>query len=298
MITIISSFYNNSNHIVPFYSSALKELKRIQDDYEFIFINDCSSDNTYEELKKISDVDKNVKVKNNSVNYGEQKSYASGLKEARGDYVFIIQSDLETDLKNIGIFYEEIMRSRSDMVYGVISKNNKIKRSLTSKIYFKLFNKFSDIVLPIDAVWFRVVTKNVVNKLNEFNEYNLHLAGVLHSLGLKTKEINVEKNKHKKSSYTLTTKLLLAIDGVTNFTSKPLEYLFVFAIFLVLTLFVAIISTLIYYFVVQPLPGWTSFMLVALSLNSILFFILSLIAIYISKIYSEVKRRPFTTTKD
>jgi len=298
MITIISSFYNNSNHIVPFYSSALKELKKIEDDYEFIFINDCSNDNTYEELKKITDVDKNVKVKNNSINYGEQKSYASGLKEAKGDFVFIIQSDLETDLKNIGVFYEEIKRSRSDMVYGVIGKNNKIKRSLTSRIYFKLFNKFSDIVLPINAVWFRVVTKNVVNKLKEFNEYNLHLAGVLHSLGLKTKEINVEKNKNKKSSYTLTKKFLLAIDGIANFTSKPLEYLFIIAIFLVLIVFVSIISILIYYFAVQPLPGWTSFMLIILSLNGILFFLISLIAIYISKIYLEVKQRPFTTTKD
>lgn len=298
MITIISSFYNNSNDIATFYSSALKELKKIEDDYEFILINDCSNDDTYEELKKISDFDKNVKVKNNSVNYGEQKSYASGLKEARGDFVFIVQSDLETDLKNIGIFYEEIKKSKSDMVYGVISENNKIKRSLTSKIYFKLFNKFSDIVLPIDAVWFRVVNKNVVNKLNEFNEYNFHLAGALHSLGLKTKEINVEKNKYKKSSYTLTKKFLLAIDGITNFTSKPLEYLFVFALFLVLTVFAAIISILFYYFAVKPLPGWTSFMLIILSLNSILFFLISLIAIYISKIYLEVKRRPFTTTKD
>ena len=184
-VSFVSSFYNNSDDVDKFYDELMNQINSLDLEYEIILIDDGSQDDTSRVLRKI--VEKNPKVSafQNITNYGEQKSYTFGLKKASLDYVFIVESDLDINLKNIPLFLEEIQKNNEvDMIYATVKKSLLQKLSI-SNLFFTIFNKISNLKLPQNAAWFRVIRSELVGDIQDFNEYEFHLAGTLSLLSKK-----------------------------------------------------------------------------------------------------------------
>ena len=194
-VSFVSSFYNNSDDVDKFYDELMNQINSLDLEYEIILIDDGSGNVTSRVLRKI--VEKNPKVSafQNITNYGEQ-NLTFGLKKASLDYVFIVESDLDINLKNIPLFLEEIQKNNEvDMIYATVKKSLLQKLSI-SNLFFTIFNKISNLKLPQNAAWFRVIRSELVGDIQDFNEYEFHLAGALSLLS--KKELSIEGDQKQK----------------------------------------------------------------------------------------------------
>lgn len=295
-VSFVSSFYNNSDDVDKFYDELMNQINSLDLEYEIILIDDGSQDDTSRVLRKI--VEKNPKVSafQNITNYGEQKSYTFGLKKASLDYVFIVESDLDINLKNIPLFLEEIQKNNEvDMIYATVKKSLLQKLSI-SNLFFTIFNKISNLKLPQNAAWFRVIRSELVGDIQDFNEYEFHLAGTLSLLSKKELSIEVIKSK-SKSKYSFFNKYLLAINTFINFTSRPLEVVLGIGFSFVLLNALFLIYLVFFRINYNPTPGWVSIMFSIFATFTILLIILGVLSLYISKIYKEVRQIPKIISK-
>lgn len=295
-VSFVSSFYNNSNDVQRFYKELKKQIDELGIDYEIILIDDGSDDTTSIELANLVELDQKVLAFQNIQNYGEQKSYTYAMSHATLEYVFIVESDLDIDISNISKFINHMKENpENDMVYATINKTFFQKISLSS-LFFALFNKISNLKLPQNAAWFRIINAKLIQNLDEFKEYEFHLAGTLSLLSKKKDTITVEKNK-SKSKYSIFSKYLLAVNTFINFTSKPLEAVLGFGFSFIF--FNLIFLTYLVFFKLNfnPPAGWAGIMFGIFSTFTVLLVILGVLSLYVSKIYKEVKRVPVIISK-
>ena len=272
------------------------ELKRImynqkKYDYEFIFVNDGSTDRTEELLEKLSQKSERVKVISLSRNFGHQAAVSAGLKYVTGDAVVIIDADLQDPPKLIPKMLK-LWESGYDIIYGKRkSRDGETKFKLaTAKAFYRILNYLSDVNIPKDTGDFRVVDRKVVDVINNLPEHNKFLRGLFSYAGFKQIEFPYEREERQagKTKYTLKKMLKLANDGIFSFSFKPLKFIFILSIIFNIIALAAIVCAFIF----------TKYRLILLITflccfnTSIILLALYIIAIYIGRIYDEAKNRP------
>lgn len=301
MISVVIPAYNEAGNIRLIAQKIAGQLADI-DSYEIIFVDDGSADSTLEEIKDVAKGDSSVKFISFSRNFGHQRALKAGLDHAAGDCVISMDADLQHPPELITDLIKK-WREGYDVVYTVRKDMEGVGffKKTTSKIFYRLINRISDVDIPLGAADFRLLDKKVVSELRQFKENSLFIRGLVAWLGYKQTGIEYKtQSRHSGSSkYTLRKMFSFAVHGFTSFSIVPLRISIVFGFFISLCAFLYTAYALITKFYVQTaIPGWTSILISVLFLGGIQLICLGLIGEYLGKMFIETKNRPNYVIKE
>ena len=297
-ISVVVSCFNEEEAL-PFFYKEIKKLEKEMNyvDFEYIFVDDGSKDKTLSILKDFSKKDKKVKYLSFSRNFGKESAMYAGLKYSKGDYVTLMDADLQDPPALLPEMYKYIKEEGYDQV-GTRRSNRKgepIIRSFFARMFYKLINKMSKVEMVDGARDYRLMSRQVVDSILSLEEYNRYSKGLFSFVGYKTKWLdynNVERvaGKTKWSFWKL---FKYAIEGITAFSTVPLaisSFLGVIMCLIALVfIIVIIVKTIIYG---DPVGGWPSLACIILFTSGIQLLCLGIIGQYLSKTYLESKNRP------
>lgn len=275
-------------------TGVLAELSTL--DYELIFVNDGSRDDTQPILMQLQLVDSHIRVLLLSRNFGHQVAVTAGLEEASGDAVVIIDADLQ-DPPEVIPQMVQLWREGNDVVYGMrVDRRGESKFKLwTAKIFYRLINRLSETKMPFDAGDFRLLDRRVVEVINAMPERARFLRGMVSWAGFRQVSLPYERAaRHAGTSkYPLTKMIRFAMDGIISFSLLPLK-LAIWTGFLAIWIAVAgIIVAVIDRLMDKNLTrGWASLFVAVLFMGGVQLVSLGIIGEYLGRIYTEVKRRP------
>jgi len=300
-LSIVTTLYYSSPYINEFYERISKEAKKITDDYEIIFVDDGSPDDSLQKAIELYKKDDKVKVIELSRNFGHHKAMMTGLRFAKGDYVFLIDSDLEEEPELLGKFWEEMQKDENvDVVYGVQEKRkgNWFER-WSGEMFYKIYNKLNDIKIPANMITARLMKKKYVKELIKHKEREICFGCLLFNTGFNQKAIKVKKLSISPTTYSLSKKISLMFTSIISFSNKPLMIIFYMGLFILLTstlyIFKLIFNKIVYNI---GIDGWTSVMVSIWFFGGLIIFFLGIIGIYLSKVFIETKDRPYTIIKN
>ena len=297
-LSVVSTLYKSKIFLEVFLKEILLTIDAIDvKDYEIIFVNDGSPDDSVAYLLDRKKDIPQIKIIDLSRNFGHHYAIQAGLQYASGDYIFLIDNDLETPPSILAEYYFEIKKDHDlDVVYGFQEsrKGNFIEKKAGS-IFWILINKLSDTKIPHNILTERLMTKQYVNELLRLQDANLFIGGMFYWIGFNQKGIPVKKGiREGASTYSLKRRAELMLQAITSFSGKPLEWLFYIGIsisfFSFLFLIYLAVRKLMYQDQVQL--GWSSIVAINVLILGIISTFLGLIGIYIFKIFKQVQGRP------
>ena len=303
-ISVIVPCYNEEEALPYFYEEIKKIEKEMKDlDFEYIFVEDGSKDKTLQILRDFSKKDKKVKYLSLSRNFGKEASMYAGLKYSKGDYVTIMDADLQDPPSLLPEMYRYIKEDGYDQVATrrANRKGEPIIRSFFAKMFYKIINKMSKVEMVDGARDFRLMKREVVDSILSLSEYNRYSKGLFSFVGYNTKWIeynNIERvaGKTKWSFWKL---FKYAIEGITAFSTVPLAFASFLGVLMCLLalifIVVIIVKTIIYG---DPVGGWPSLSCIVLFTSGIQLLCIGIIGQYLSKTYLESKNRPIYIIKE
>ena len=299
-LSIVTTLYKSSDYIDEFYKRITLEAKKITDDYEIIFVDDGSPDDSLSKVIKLGEKDHHIKVIELSRNFGHHKAILTGLSHAKGNFVFLIDSDLEEDPELLASFWNEINKDKKfDVVYG-IQENRKGGwfEKYSGELFYFIYNSICQTKIPKNLTTCRITTQNYNQSLMLHEEKELFLATLWENTGYRSKPLIVKKKARYKNTYTFSKKISLFVNSIASSTDFPLKA--VFYVGLIISILSAFFTTyLIFKKIIQDhiFLGWTSVMVSIFFIGGLLMTSLGIVGLYISKIYSETKKRPRTIIK-
>ena len=303
-ISIVIPCFNEEEAIPIFYEETLRVLKTMSlSSFEFVFIDDGSSDRTLEVLKEISAKDKSVHFVSFSRNFGKEAALYAGLSKTNGDFISVMDVDLQDPPSLLPQMLEAILKEGYDCAATrrVTRKNEPPVRSFFARKFYKIMGKLSDVPVVDGARDFRLMTRKYKDAVLSLLERNRFTKGIFPWVGFKTKWFayeNVERvaGKTKWSFWKL---FLYSIDGIIGFSTKPLAFSAVAGILSLAVTFVLIILIAVRRLVFgDPVQGWASLVCFITFFSGLQLFCTGISGLYISKIYTEVKHRPIYIIKE
>ena len=294
-ITIVVPVYDEESNIEFFYKS-LKKVIFNNENYEILFINDGSTDNTLDEIKKIGKEDKRVKFINFSRNFGKESALTAGIEFAKGDCLIPIDVDLQ-DPPHLIIKLIENWEKGYDVVLAkrINRHSDSFLKRVTAYIFYKFFNNLSEIKIPENVGDFRLIDRKVINALKKLPETNRFMKGLFAWIGFNTIVIEYERPTRKRGStkFNAFSLIKLALEGLTSFSVEPLRIWAYLGLFFSTSSFVyafyILFRTVVYGI---DTPGYASIIIGILFIGGLQLLGIGIIGEYIGKIYSESKRRP------
>lgn len=301
-ISIVVPAYNEEESIPYFYEEINKEFKELKQELELIFIDDGSKDKTLDVIKGLTK-DKRVKYISFSRNFGKEAAMWAGLNASTGDYVTIMDSDLQDPPSLLKEMIRLIKEEGYDIVgtRRVTRKGEPVIRSFFARMFYKIINKMSKVEMVDGARDFRLMTRQVVNSVLSLKEYNRYSKGLFSFVGFKTKWLEYENIQRVagETKWSFWKLLLYAIDGIVAFTTIPLTIAiaigFIFCLIAFIMIIVVIIKTLAFG---DPTTGWPSLACIIFMVSGIQLLCIGVIGEYLSKMYLEVKNRPIYIVKE
>ena len=305
-ISVVVSCYNEEKALPLFY----EEMERVRKkdfegivEFEYIFVNDGSKDNTLKIIKELNQKDPKVRYISFSRNFGKEAAMYAGLEAAEGDYVTLMDADLQDPPALLKQMYDAIKNEGYDSVgtRRVTRKGEPPIRSFFARMFYKIINKMSNIEMVDGARDYRLMKRQVVDAILSLKEYNRYSKGLFSFVGFDTKWIeyeNVERvaGETKWSFWKL---FKYTLEGITAFSTTPLIFSSIIGLIFCVVAFIAIIfiivKTLIYG---DPTAGWPSMACIIVFVSGIQLFTIGIIGQYLSKTYLEVKKRPIYIIKE
>lgn len=298
-ISVVVPCYNEEESLPLFY----QEMERVRQqdfenvEFEYIFVDDGSKDNTLKEMKELYVQNNKVRYISFSKNFGKEAAILAGLEAATGDYVTLMDADLQDPPSMLRKMYDIIKDEGYDNVgtRRVSRKGEPPIRSFFAHIFYKIINKMSDVKMVDGARDYRLMTRQMVDSIISLKEYNRYSKGLFSYVGFKTKWLeyeNVERvaGETKWSFWKL---FKYAMEGITAFSTTPLILSSVlgllFCLIAFLMIILIIVKTLVYG---DPTSGWPSMVCIIFFVSGVQLFSLGVIGQYLSKTYLEVKNRP------
>ena len=303
-ISIIVPCYNEEKALPYFYKEIYKVASEMSNiDFEFIFVDDGSKDNTLSILRELRKQDKRCRYISFSRNFGKEAAIYAGLENAKGDYVAMMDADLQDPPKLLKEMYDAIKNEGYDCAATrrVDRKGEPIIRSFFARKFYKIINKISNADIVDGARDFRLMTRQMVDAILKMNEYNRFSKGIFGWVGFNTKWIayeNVDRvaGETKWSFWKL---LIYAIEGIIAFSTVPLSIAAVVGIifFIVALIMIGfiIVRTLIWG---DPTSGWPSLVCIIFFASGIQLFCTGILGQYLAKTYLETKKRPIYLVKE
>lgn len=297
MLSIIVPCYNEEASVPLFYQAVVEMKEKIDEEVQFLFINDGSHDGTLKILKALASQDDSVKYLSFSRNFGKEAAIYAGLQHAQGEYVVIMDADLQDPPSLLPDMLHAVKEEGYDSVATrrVSRKGEPPIRSFFARLFYKIMNSMSDVDLVDGARDYRLMTRKFVNALLSLEEKCRFSKGLFGWVGFQTKWLeyeNVERiaGETKWSFWSL---FLYAIDGIVAFSTVPL----IASAYLGCIMSGVSFLFLMYVFIKKaiwgnPVAGWASMICVMVFIGGLLMFAVGILGQYLAKLYSEIKSRP------
>ncbi|GAB2021315.1 glycosyltransferase family 2 protein [Pseudolactococcus yaeyamensis] len=295
-LSIVVPCYNEQETVELF----IREMEKVETDmllkFEYIFVNDGSSDETLRVLRNAASLKENINYISFSRNFGKEAALIAGLKAATGDFVTVMDVDLQDPPELLPEMYQKIQEGydivgtrRSDRV------GEPVIRSFFAKSFYKIINNISNVKMIDGARDFRLMTRQVIDAILELNEVNRFSKGLFSWVGFDTYYISYENRERSagETTWNFWSLFKYSLEGIINFSEAPLTI----ATFIGFLSCVLSILSMLYFFLSNlitqnPVPGWPSLICIILFLGGLQLFCLGIVGKYIGKIFLEVKKRP------
>ena len=293
-ISVVVPIYNESPNIIELNNRLTKVLIKYKA-YEIIYINDGSTDDSLEKLKKIGDINKSIKIISLSRNFGHQTALSAGIEFISNDLAVLMDGDLQDPPELIPQLTEKINQNYN-VVYAIRKnrKENFFKR-MNYYIFYRLLKLISNINIPIDSGDFSAFDKSIIFYLKKFPEKNKYIRGLRSWVGFNQISIEYDRDNRFKGvpKYNFFSLLKLAFNGIISFSNFPLKLASMVGFIITSACIFYSIYILIHKIFVGGVPdGWSSLMMVILFLGGIQLLVLGIVGEYIARIYDDVKGRP------
>lgn len=302
-IDLIVPCYNEEESIPLFYEEIKRVRNELKEKVEIIFINDGSLDKTLSIIKKLAKEDKLVKYISFSRNFGKEAAMLAGLEASTGDYVTVMDADLQHPPRLLKDMVKYIEEEDYDIVATrrFSRKGEPFLRKLFTKCFYKIINKLSKVDMIQDIGDYRLMTRQVVDSILKLKEYNRYSKGLFSYVGFNTKVIEYENIERVAGTtkWSFWSLFSYAIEGIVGFSTAPLTIAATIGLLFCLIAFVMIIfiivKTLIYG---DPTSGWPSMACIVFLVSGVQLLCIGVIGEYLSKMYLEVKNRPVYIIKE
>ncbi|WP_029323233.1 glycosyltransferase family 2 protein [Butyrivibrio sp. AE3004] len=306
LISIIVPCYNEEENIKDFYDELMKTERFFKEhdvDFEIIYVSDGSKDGTVSEVKKLHETDERVHLINFSRNFGKEAAIYAGLQKSKGDYVVMLDCDLQDPPAMLPEMYGYIVNDGYDSVATrrVTRKGEPPIRSFFARRFYSLINRMSKTEIVDGARDYRLMTRQFVDAILSMEEYNRFSKGIFGWVGFSTKWLEFENIERKKgeTKWSFWKLFLYAIDGIIAFSTVPLAFSSILGVVFCFLAIVLIIVTIIRKIAFgDPTSGWPSLVCIISLVSGVQLFCLGIVGQYLSKTYLEVKKRPIYIVKE
>jgi putative glycosyltransferase len=299
-LSVVTSLYRSEPYIQEFHRRMRAVAAEITPDWEIIYVNDGSPDNSLEVALRLKRQEDKVVVIDLSRNFGHHRALMVGLSFAAGDLIFMIDVDLEEEPEFLRLFYTRLLQDGADSIYGVQSKRKgRIFERVSGKAFYSFITILSGADAPVNTLIARLMTRRFVASLLQYQEHEIDIAGLLHMTGYRQVPLMVRKHAKPETTYTLMRKLSLALRSLTAFSRRPLIIISVLGGLISVVMIAVIGYYLFAYILLGQVPsGYTSLILSLWFLGGLTIFSVGIVALYIAVIFSEVKARPTAIVRD
>ncbi len=305
LLSVIVPCYNEEENVRDFYDELCRNadfFHEKQIEFEIIYVDDGSRDQTVSEVKKLHEEDGRVRLISFSRNFGKEAAIYAGLQKCRGDLAVLMDADLQDPPALLPEMYSYIEQGYDSVATRrVTRKGEPVIRSFFARIFYKLMNKISRTEIVDGARDYRLMTRQVVDAILSMSEYNRFTKGIFGWVGYQTKWLEYENVERRKgeTKWSFWKLFLYSLEGIIAFSTVPLTIASVAGVFFCLVAFVIIIVTIIRKLLFgDPTSGWPSLVCIIMMVSGVQLFCLGIVGQYLSKTYMEVKRRPIYLVKE
>lgn len=300
-LSVVTTMYCSNSYLREFYTRTVAAVKKLDLSYEIIFVDDGSPDESLQTALSLQNQDPNIKVIELSKNFGHQKAIMTGLQYSQGDYVFLIDCDLEEAPELLNVFWDRMQGADAiDVVYGVQTKRKGgwFER-ISGRLFYKMISLLSSVQYPSDTLTARIMSRGYVNALLQFREKELDLWSVFAIAGFRQTAVQAVKGSKGVSTFTLAKKVRRAVEVITSFSHRPLYLTFILSL---VSFIVALanVAAIVYDKLVLgvDVEGWASILASVWLVGGMILFVLGIFSIYLSKMFLEIKSRPLTIVRN
>lgn len=302
-VSFVIPVFNEEQNIPEIYTRCISILESAGTDaYEFLFVNDGSTDRSIDRIRGLNRADRNVKYLDLSRNFGQQIALSAGLDHCSGDRIVILDADLQDPPECI-----PDMLARLEEGFDVVYAKRRHRsgeswlKKWTAKWFYRLFSALVPMEIPLDTGDFRAIRRNVVDVLRSMPEQQKFLRGQIAWMGFRQSSIEYDRPERKQGTtgYTFGKMFRLALDGITSFSDFPLRLVtlsgFLFSFIAFLVMLYALYSKYILKDIVQ---GWTSIMISVLFIGGVQLIAIGILGAYISRLHQNTRSRPLYIVRD
>ena len=296
LVSVVVPVFNESEVIEAFSSRATQALSAIRGcDYEIIFVDDGSRDDSYSQLQALAARDPHVRVIKFSRNFGHQIAITAGIDHARGDCVAVIDSDLQDPPEVIAQMVDK-WREGYDVVYGLRADRAGESRFklATAALFYRILNRIAKINIPVDVGDFRLMSRRATDQLRQLREKDRFVRGLVSWIGFRQTGVPYHRDKRYagETKYPFSKMVKFAFDGITAFSTVPLKLATWLGYFASAFAFLYLISVFIQKALGITVQGWATVMVAMLFLGGVQLICLGIIGEYLGRVFNELKPRP------
>lgn len=301
-ISVIVPVFNEESNLIVLHERLMNAITSITNDYEIIFVNDGSKDNSLTVLKNLASEFSQIKYIDFSKNFGHQLAVFAGLEHAKGNAIVIIDADLQDPPELIIELYNK-MQLGFDVVYA--QREQRVGESwhklLTAKLFYRFINKLSDVSIPLDTGDFRIISKKIKDIIVSMPERNKFLRGQIAWAGFNQTSVSYRRDERYsgETNYSYSKMFAFAFDGITAFSNLPLRLATYLGFIVSLVSFFFILYTLYQKYINNNVvQGWSSLMVSILFIGGVQLICLGIIGEYLGRIMDNVKQRPLYIVRE
>jgi polyisoprenyl-phosphate glycosyltransferase len=302
LVSLVVPVYNESEVIGVFYDRATKALAALDGfDYEILFVDDGSRDNSYKQLAGFAAQNPHIRVLKFSRNFGHQIAITAGIDHARGNCVVIIDADLQDPPEVIAAMIER-WREGFDVVYGVRAEREGegAMKLATASAFYRLLQRLTNIPIPADVGDFRLMSRRAVDQLKLLREKDRFVRGLVSWIGFNQTGLTYSRDKRfaGTTKYPLRKMIKFAFDGITSFSTAPLKLATWSGYSASLLAFLYLASVFVQKLLGYTVEGWATIMVAVLFLGGVQLVCLGILGEYLGRIFNEVKPRPMYVVEE
>ncbi len=305
VLSVIVPCYNEEESVADFYAELMKNepfFRENELEVEILYIDDGSRDNTAAEVKKLRETDERVRLISFSRNFGKEAGMYAGLEKSRGDYVVLMDVDLQDPPSLLPEMYSYMGQGYDSVATRRVSRKGEPPiRSFFARLFYRLMKRISRTEIMDGARDYRLMTRQMVDAILQMQEYNRFTKGIYGWVGFRTKWIeyeNVERAKGE-TKWSFWKLLIYSLEGITAFSTVPLSIAAVMGVLFCVLAFVLIIFIIVRTSIFgDPVSGWPSLVCIISLISGVQLFCMGIMGQYLAKTYLEVKRRPIYIVKE
>ena len=299
LLTVIVPCYNEEENVPLFYEELMKNEPFLAEkgmELELLYVDDGSTDKTVPEIKKLRERDPRVHLVSFSRNFGKEAAIYAGLENSRGDYVVMMDVDLQDPPSLLPEMFSYIQEGYDSVATRRVSRKGEPPiRCFFARMFYRLMNKISKTEIMDGARDYRLMTRQMADAILSMPEYNRFTKGLFGWVGFKTKWLEYENVEWARgeSQWSCWKLLLYSLDGICAFSTAPLMLASVMGVFFCVVAFLMIVFIIVRKMIFgDPVSGWPSLVCIILMTSGVQFFCTGIVGQYLAKTYMEVKRRP------